>query len=489
MFARLNLERLVTAIVLVAVFAMAVRVPASPDTWWHLRCGEVQWQTRAVLKSDLFSHTAQGAPWVNQSWLPQLAMYGLWTLGGFPALALAVAALVAGAVALILAASEAPGRYGYLWRALVVIWAAISTGRVWAARPHLISFLLTAAWLYLLDRHRAGKPKALYWLPGLMALWANSHGGYIVGFLLLCAEIGGQVLDWLPARRTSSLWPRIKPFVLLTLLAALAASINPQGLGLLLFPFQTLSSPAQQNYVAEWASPDFHAADMLPFLGLLLATWSALVFSTRPVNGAEWLRLLGFSAMALRSGRYLGLCALVMAPLLAQHGAAALARFGLPGGNNVRSRPTRGHPAINWLLLALIVTASVLKIARPLDAALIERIHRQSFPVDAVDYMQQRQLPATLFNEYAWGGYLIWRHIPVFIDGRADPYGDALITAYRNAISAQPGWEQTLDSSGVHTALLAANSPLAMVMETNAGWKNVYRDDIAVLYVKTLAHR
>ena len=75
-------------------FTLAVPVPASPDMWWHLRSGEVQWRTRSVLRSDAFSHTAASTPWVNQSWLSQLVMYALFALGGFPALALAVAAFV-----------------------------------------------------------------------------------------------------------------------------------------------------------------------------------------------------------------------------------------------------------------------------------------------------------------------------------------------------------------------------------------------------------
>lgn len=499
---QLDIPHLTWAIVLVAVFAMAARVPASPDTWWHLRCGEVQWRTRTVLKSDVFSHTAAGQPWINQSWLPQLFMYGLFAWGGFPFLALGVAATVTatwalGMLAVRGAAQPAPqGRYAHFWRALVVLWAAVATGRVWAARPHLVTFLLAAAWIYLLDRHRRkntpGQIGVLWWLPPLMLLWANSHGGYIVGLVLIGAEIGGLLEDalWQRAERPGqpgNLWTRLRPLLIVTLLCLLAASINPQGIHLLLFPFQTLGSYAQQQYVAEWASPDFHAADLLPFLALLLATWSALALAERRVPGAELLRLLGFTAMALRSARYLGLAALVMAPLLARYGALAWRRLAPEKPRPPAASPALGSPLLNWVLLFLILAAAGIKVALPLDEQTISAVHEQTFPVAAAGYMQDHDLPPTLFNDYAWGGYLIWRlypGTPVFIDGRADPYGDALIATYRQAASAQEGWEAILDAHHVQTALISAAGPLALAMRAGDDWQEVYRDELAVLFVR-----
>jgi hypothetical protein len=495
---RLDLPRLTAAIALIGVFAMAVRVPLSPDTWWHLRCGEVQWRTRAVIREDLFSHTAAGTPWINQSWLPQLAMYGLYVWGGWPALAVAVAVLVTATFALVAATMRAtvpPARYAPFGRALVLLWAAIASGRVWAARPHLLTLLLTAAWAYLLDRRRrapaGGGLGALWALPPLMLLWVNVHGGYIVGFALLAAEIGGLLFDAWRWGRGSELWPRLRPLLIMTLLSALVALANPQGLRLLLFPFQTLGSAAQQGYVAEWASPDFHALDMLPFLALLLATWAVLPLSRREVPGVDLLRLFGFSAMALRSGRYLGLCAVVAAPILARYGALALRReAGEHAAHSDRfSGPARGSPLLNWILLLLVLLAAGVKVAQPLNAATIARVQRDIFPVDAAAYMRAHaaELPPALFNEYAWGGYLIWTlypGTPVFIDGRADPYGDALIGDYRRTIMGRPGWDGVLDRYGVHTALIGRDSALAALMEASAAWERVYGDELAVVFVR-----
>ncbi len=512
---------------------MAVRVPTSPDMWWHLRCGEVQWRTQSVLKQDIFSHTAAGAPWVNQSWLPQLAMYALYIWGGFAALALAVGALVTATFGVLLLASSskdcAPGKrqvatwWMPYWRAFVILWAAIASGPVWVARPHLLTLLFTALWTLLLHRWRRGSGvsswRALAWLPPLMLVWANCHSGYIIGLLLLGIEVGGALLDTRVRERHGRWrgdgrgpWADLHLLLLVTLLCTLAALLNPQGIHLLLMPFRTLSSAAQQTYIAEWASPDFNARETWPFLGLLLATWAALALSDQRPRFTDLLRALVFTALALRSARYMGLAAVVLAPLLVHYGTCVLrrveSRWGPPGS---RSRPTRGSTVLNWALLALVLVGAGFKVALPLNAATIARVHEQRFPVAAVDHIRAESrpspgatapagetppagahalaggLPETLFNDYGWGGYLIWTlypDTPVFIDGRADPYGDELIVAYRRTILARPGWEETLEQYGVHSALISTDSALASVLRERGDWQEHYEDGLAALFIR-----
>jgi hypothetical protein len=208
-------------------------------------------------------------------------------------------------------------------------------------------------------------------------------------------------------------WPRLYPLVIIALLCILAAAFNPQGIRLLVFPFQTLRSYAQQELVSEWASPNFHAVDMLPFLALLLATWSALAFSGRKTTGVEWLRLLAFTAMALRSGRYIGLCALVAAPILFKHGQLAGLRLAVNWGKRPSIMPpARGLPAVNWALLLLALLAAGVKAVVSTNVQTIDRVHRALFPIDAVAYMRDSDLPQTLFNDYGWGGLPDLGHVP-----------------------------------------------------------------------------
>ena len=485
---RFGIPELFVAITLIAILTMSVRVPISPDMWWHLRCGQVQWETRSVIKEDLFSHTAQGTPWVNQSWLPQIVMYGLYALGGLPALSLAVAALTTVAFALVLLGMQTEGRYDHFWRALVIVGAAISTGRTWVPRPQMVTLVLTAAWVLILDRHHSMNPKkwtGLFWLPPLMVLWANSHGGYIVGFILLALQMGGILARALQERSFAVLWVSLRPLLVVTGLCLVAALLNPQGIRLVLFPFQTLNSGAQQNLIAEWASPDFHALDMLPFLGLLIATWSALAFSGEQIAAIDWLRLAAFTVIGLRSGRYIGLAAIVMAPLLYRYGKAAWNKW-RPSAPKV-TPPTRGIPALNWLLLILVLFAAGVKVALPLQEQTIQQVTRTLFPTQAVEYLRTHGVQDNLFNEYGWGGYLIWELADslVFIDGRADPFGDELIIAYQKTVSARPGWDKVLHEYQVNTVLVQSECALASALGQSSNWQETYRDLHAIIFQRT----
>jgi hypothetical protein len=395
------------------------------------------------------------------------------------------------------------------WRGFVILWAAIASGPVWAARPHLLTLFFSALWMWLLERWRRGSSvsswRALAWLPLLMLVWANCHAGYIIGLLLLGIEMVAALPGTsarTPARDGRSAWADLRPLLLITLLCILAALLNPQGIHLLLMPFRTLGSAAQQTAVAEWASPDFHTRETWPFLGLLLATWAALALSDQRPHLSDLLRALAFTALALRSMRYMGLAAVVLAPLLVHYGARVFrrveARWGRP---EARTRPARGSPVLNWAILALVLVGAGFKVALPLHPATIARVHRQRFPVEAVDHIRGDTnaspgvpaglpadvLPETLFNDYGWGGYLIWTlypDTPVFIDGRADPYGDDLIAAYRRTITARPDWEETLDQYGVHSVLIATDSALASVLREREGWQEHYADRLAALFVR-----
>ena len=90
----LDTRRLLYIILFASIFAMAVRLPMTPDLWWHLRCGQWMWEEHTILKEETFSYTALGTPWLNHSWLAQVVLYGLYRLGGWGALALAQGCLL-----------------------------------------------------------------------------------------------------------------------------------------------------------------------------------------------------------------------------------------------------------------------------------------------------------------------------------------------------------------------------------------------------------
>jgi hypothetical protein len=110
-----------------------------------------------------------------------------------------------------------------------------------------------------------------------------------------------------------------------------------------------------------------------------------------------------------------------------------------------------------------------------------------AFPKAAVDWIENNHPVGPIFNSYGWGGYLIWRlypEYPVYIDGRADVYGDSFLYAFMDVYHAQPGWEQALIAQNVHLVLVEPGSNLAISLRQSSDWKIVFEDKISILFSK-----
>ena len=97
----LTTRRLLVAILFIAIFTMAVRQPTDTDTWWHLKSGQLMWETGQVLRTDPFSHTVSGQPWFYPSWLIQILFWLVYQASGLAGLALLLAATMTAALALV----------------------------------------------------------------------------------------------------------------------------------------------------------------------------------------------------------------------------------------------------------------------------------------------------------------------------------------------------------------------------------------------------
>ncbi len=485
----LTTRRLFTAILFIALFVMATREIADPDFWWHLRAGQFIVETRAIPHADIFSHTNAGRPWVMHEWLAEVFLYALFALGSFPALMLAFAAIITLAFAFVYA--RCAGK-PYI-AAFVLLLAALATAPTWGVRPQMISLLLTSVFLYVLERRR----DALWILPLLMLLWVNLHSGYALGIVIIGVYLVGEGASLAsPRAQASSVKFRVSRFsfdipraaslvpLALVLVACIAVvPLNPNGATMYVYPFETLTSRAMQTYIQEWFSPDFHLVEFQPLAWLLLATLAAMAFAGARLSLTQTLLLIGFGYAALRSARHIPIFALVAAPILAEQIAHIVRERAT---NEANDRVTRARAIVNWLLLVLVVAGGSVRVAMVVSNQ--RAVERAKFPADAVDFLRARPSGGTLYNAYGWGGYLIWRLYPetrVFIDGRADVYGDAFIEeVFLRAYRGEPEWRVPLDRYGVRVVLIEPDAPLALQLARDAAWREVYADSQAIIFEK-----
>lgn len=468
-------RRLFTAILFVALFVMATREIADPDFWWHLRTGQFIVDTGSIPHGDIFSYTNAGQPWITHEWLSEVIIHGLYRLGSFPLLILAFSGVIT--FAFTLAYIRCDGK-PYV-AALAILLAALATAPTWGVRPQMLSLLLMSVYLYVLERQ-----KHVWLLVPLMILWVNLHSGYALGLMLVGAYLLGGVVEHLPDLRAQlNLGSPLGRLALVLALCAAAVLINPNGASMYIYPFETLTSHAMQAYIQEWFSPDFHSMEWQPFAWLLVVTFGAVGLSRKRVGVAQTLLLMVLAYAGLRSARNIPLYAIAAGPVLADHLWALVAAHGAAGVLSPSGRVTRGMSVLNWGVMAVIVAAGLVRIGTVLaNQGAVERI---KFPVAAVDFLQKQGSKTPLYNAYGWGGYLIWRLYPdqpVFIDGRADVYGDAFIEEFLGAYRGGAGWSAPLDRYHVQRVLVEPDAPIAAHLAQDATWTKTYADPQAVIF-------
>ncbi len=484
----MSFRTLVITITFLAIFAMATRFAVDTDTWWHLRTGETIAQQGSIPAEDSWSYTRSGEPWSypSSAWLSQLQLYFIYKATGAGGLGLWTAAMVTLAFAFIYLAMSGPP----LLRAFVLILAVTVSGIYWAARPYILSFVLAAAFLWILEDYRWGRRDRLVWLLPLMVLWVNSHPGFGIGMLLFAVYVGEKAVLWLVARirreRTvgKTNWEALRRLLLIGLGLLVAASLNPAGPAVLAYPFETVAIGELRDYIQEWQSPNFHMLQAQPFAWMLLLALAVLGASVRRVALSDVFLIAGLGYMSMLAVRNV--------PLFALAGAIVITRYATPLLQDAAAyfriktrKPTKDLAWQRWLnvgivaLLAIAVLARVASIWPPSN----DLSSFSKLPAGAVAYLEESQPEGRLFNSYNWGGYLIWelRDYPVYIDGRTDLYADGLLGEWIDTVSGEDGWQETLDDWDVRLVLLEPSWALTKVLPYE-GWQLLYEDEHSVLY-------
>lgn len=482
----LTIERTTIIILFLLLFALATRVPLDTDTWWHLRAGQWMVENGQIISGDPFSHTAAGVVRVPADWLAQVSLYGIWSLAGDFGLALFTSTLATAGIAVLFYASDGSS---YM-KAFLMILAAATAAVFWSARPQMYTFLFSAIIFALVFDYKRRQIDRLWWAVPLMALWANLHGGYFIGLLILYGVLVGEILNYFvprllplnPPAHAIPL-PRLRKFTLITVLSTAVLLLNPAGFRLLLLPFQTFTMGPLRQYIQEWNPPDFTQPFVFPFVALLILTLIALATSWRKPDWSEVLLVGGSGYLAVTASRNIAFFAVVALPILSYHLAAWFARRGWQ--IKTVQRPTPRQLRLNRILIGVIALAALAKVVLVLDADLVNDAKIDLFPVLATDHLKQTQPRGLMFNSYNWGGYLMYHapEYPVYIDGRTDLYGD-FVLEYVKIAFAEDGWREALDTSAINLVVVETGSPLAKVLMTDADWQVDYTDDLASIFVR-----
>lgn len=393
------------------LFVYATQPLADPDFWWHLKSGEVMAQTGGWLQSDPFNFSGDGMVSVREAlilkgyWLWQVTAYGLYSLFGFNGIFL-LNFLTAFAMAGVVIQSMRRQQVGYALAIFLLGCGFFLLSAIYQLeRPQVISFLFAAILLEFLARVRDGG--ALGWsLPLLMLLWANLHGGFVVGdLILLCFAVGAAI-------EYRHDLPRLRHLLIWTGMAIGASLLNPNGAMVFveIFSFQASAlMTGVSEYQSTWVKFQ-QGSWFVVILWLLIALYALGIWSSRRLYWPEVfvaLFLAGFSATYMRN---VGFFALAMLPVIG---------FNVQRGIFLRSWSL--SPA--WKYLLVVMTVGLLLWQANVDWQKGRTAGGSSLftLAEASDFILASGIQGRMFNSYESGGYFLWKLYPshrVFIDGR-----------------------------------------------------------------------
>lgn len=476
---------LVPALLLAAVYAIPIVVAlrpvadpvVDPDIWWHLRVGEWVGVHRAVPVTDPFSLYGADKPWLAYSWLYEVLVYHLYATFG-------LAGIVVYRVAMSLAVVAALHRLirrrepRFLVAIVLTATATLALTPLFGERPWLFTILFSILTLDTVLDVRAGRAgRGMWLLPFVYALWANLHIQFVYGLLLLGLACVSPWIDALWANR--QLTQPVRRLFLLTGLCFAATLFNPYGVEIyrVVMEYATQSGPFR--CINELRALEFRETP--DWVVLLLGAASVFVLGRRRRSSSfEILLIMGTGVLAFHARRDLWFLVVAASVVLAS-GVASAHR----DEKTLGALTQPGSPS--WMVAAMLlaVLSGFVAWQRDLSAENLRLKVARVFPVESVAVIDERGYDGPIFNDFNWGGYLIWSlpRLPVVLDGRTNLHGDDRIFRIGNTWAAGPGWRDDPDLAAANVVLADTHSPLGCVLMLDERFELVHEDAVARVFI------
>lgn len=473
---------------MVGMLPLIVRRVGDPDYWWHIRTAQWILDNRALPSHDLFTYTVADHTWTDHEYLSQLLLYALERIGGQAAVSIGFGAVIWAGFWLILARIRTRPTLGLAVAGALALGALAGEG-IWLPRPQAITFALVCLELYWIETFLSGRSRALYWLPAVMVVWANLHGGFTIALVILLAAFlveGGRWL--LTARDDEALRGRLRALGAVGIGSGIAGLVNPHFVSLYVYAWQTETSGVQQSFIREWHSPDFHSLDARGLEAMIVL----LIIGLALRRMRAWdvaIAIVGL-LLALQSLRHIAIFVACATPVLAWTWGPLLrdvAERDLPRLTKWRPRPG-DTDMLARLLVVVALVAGVGATGYALDRQSAST--NANYPVAAADWLADHPNTGTrMFSDYGWGGYMAYRFYPqenrrVFVFGEADLMGETIMNQYVHVVDLHSDWRSILDSYGVDYVVFEPDTPLTSALGTQRDWHLAYSDDVAVIYVR-----
>lgn len=499
-----------------ALFSVEIR---DSDFWWHLKTGEYISTTGDLPSTDPFAYTSLTKDPVNpeskrikfilrQYWLAQLIFYWVYSLFSFQGIILMRASILTLLIFLVYRSVRREGVGLYFSIALMVPAVLVFSSNFTGERPQLFSFLFSFLLIFLLEGFRIRSQRAddrtqkkadsrwyLVPLPVITLLWANMHGGFFVGNLIILGYLISELIKYL-TRKFGTHLPAssLKALGIMGILAVIVSFINPNGFNVVSILVE-LEQSRYKETIIEAMSPftiGIHYADVALFFLLLGLSGIILAMNFRKLDLTDVIFFSGLTFMGLNAVRFI--------PFFIPYAVLLIARYGMQtiDRSSLREKTAAIRNAagvtVAFSLVALIIFMSV-----KYDIVVKSGVRQEKYPEGASNFLRENRIAGNMFNPYYWGGYLIWNLSPeykVFIDGRSlieDVYFQYLnvFQAKSQSFGGIPEWKAVLKAYKVDFIITFSVDkftgnlvPLIPALYHDPEWHLVYMDKISLVFLR-----
>lgn len=482
----------VWAIPIVLCFVLVGLLASTPmgnyDLGTDLKTGQWILQNRSFPAKDNFTYTCNQNDYLDGKVLYQILLYLGYCVAGYKGLSLANTAAVLLVFYLLWFRFRLVSSPPWL-ACLLLTAAALGLERRFFIKAEIASWILLSLTFLVLELYRKGHPKALWLLPALQLVWANTEGLFILGWLVTGAYL---LSSWEKGRGPD------KRLLLFGGCSLLASLLNPYGFQLWTLPFQYFSQ-FKDSANSDLVSPlrflesqdlkiDWNIQVFIYFgYCLLLALGLGLSWRKRKIH--EWLLAAVFFYLSCVGYRNIPFFLLATLPLLAGSWGDGAARLSVL--NRVDSFLTKSKlfPAISALfvlLTALRICTNAYYAGDRRQAHLGLGLDEERVPVQAVEFLNRNHLEGRMLNYIGMGDWLIWQwDRPVFIDGRQQVISPELYEDYKQSFTAG-GLARLMLLYNPQLVALQYNdaAPWAIQLKFMPDWRLIEVDESSALYAR-----
>lgn len=468
----------VIAIFLTGIFYISVVPLRDFDLWFHVKAGEFI-LNHGIAHYDVFSYNTTGREWYPYEWLFQITVAGIQHVFGFEAIKYLTAIVVTALAGFYLLILKKIFRVPLLFACLTAFLFVVSIYEFVDARPHIVAYtFLVIVLFFILLYLKRGKNLLWVTIPVTLA-WANMHGSIFIDVLLFA---GYTVVSWWIDRK------KTRTLALFTLITGLLTILPPLGVTqyrLLWYFFQ--NRHLLTNFIDEWTPLAINAfafnfytvSVVLVTLFFAWGVWRTKQYKTLLLL----LPVIPFLPLPYTASRNIVLGYITMALLFGN----ALVFIDFPG----LRKPVQGLIII--LVLGLLGWHINILGQKQVPIKLY-------YPVKASAFLNRVHIQGHMFNEYGYGGYLLYRLYPeykVFYDGRTDLYlakemPDTLDLAVKK-IQSDDQYKKTLDAFwnkyDISFVILTTQKhnlhrKISHILTIDPSWSLVYWDDYTQIFVR-----